>query len=142
MKLHLKTNKTNILRIDLDMETKKQCIEHIWVRLAYLNDISAFFYKNIRSITLIQKKRFGCKIILKKPILINFSIHLESILGDDWRRNINVLVNYHKYNMKYYDRIFDIKFYKDEAYITGIEHDITKIISKKVNNPKRGVYFN
>lgn len=137
-----KPTKTNLLRIDLDLKTQKECIELLWVRLAYLNDIDGFHFKNIEKICIYKKKSYNCKIWLKNSISVAFSIHLEMILGDDWRRNINVLINYHKLNMQYYDRIFDIKLYPNGKIRNSKEYNITKVIKSKVLNRNRGIYFN
>lgn len=133
--------KVDVLKIDLDAKSKKSAIETLWVRLAYFNDVDFLHFDIVDKIILFKKTTYGCKIYLKQPLPVMFSIHLELLLGDDWRRNVNVLLNYKKYKMIYYDRLFDIKVYPDGSTKIAKKEDITSIIKDKVHNPNRGIYY-
>jgi len=133
----------NILKLDLDLNTKKETISYLFEKLSYAHDLSFLRINKIDKIELIKKKTYGAKIYLN----FNFSnfnnlILFQSILGSDYKKEMNSLINYHKLKFNYSNRLFDIKRYSDGSYIIAEVLDITKIIKDLINNSERKEWKN
>lgn len=117
----------NILRVDLDLKTKKECMNHLKERLSYFQDLNFLNFRRIKKIVLIKKKTYSVKITLDIKLKRYHSIILlESLLGSDYRKQVNCLINYNILGMKHYpDRLFTIKRYKGEGFIVAKTEDIT-----------------
>lgn len=132
-----------MLRIDLDIPNKEKAIKHIVNRLSYMNDISFYSISRIESIVLIKKSSYGAYITLKKPLKNENNIVLfQLILGSDWRKEVNTLLNHHILGMKYSNRLFSVKRYKDGEIKVGNKIDITQLVKKRVLSKKRKKNFN
>jgi len=137
------SNELNILRVDLDCLTLSQVFNILNKRLAYMNDIGFLFFKNIKKIEYIKKSKYSVKIYLNFNLKTQNNVVLfETLLGSDYRKGINTLINYHKLNMSYSNRMFDIKKYKDGSYIESQKGDITNLIKSFIENKKRRIYKN
>lgn len=138
----MKPKKVDILRIDTDTRFLYQSVNQLIQRLSYLEDVGAFPIRYIDKIIASKKRKWHIKIHLNKKIDVNLSIMIELILGDDWRRSINVLINYHALNMTYYSRLFDIKVYPNGKILYSRKKDITDRVLSKVKSTKRKKYNN
>jgi len=128
----------NILRLDLDEKNKSFAINHLFNRLSYFNDIGFLKITRVEKIVLVKKKTYGAKIYLKFNLKNqNNIIMIESILGSDWKKQTNSLINHHKLGMLYADRLFDIKRYPDGSYKFSDLIDITDIILEMINDKQR-----
>ena len=127
----------NILKIDLDLDKRKDCINLIFERLSYLHDLEVFPYTHINKIVLGKKKSYNCKIYLNKDISEKLIIILQLILGSDWKKEVNTLLNHFVLKMNYSNRMFDIKRYPNGKLKTSKHYDITEIINKKIYSDKR-----
>lgn len=134
---HYRPQDRILLRVDLDIKTKQKSVQILSERLAYMNDLNFLKSKNIKKIELIKKTRYGAKITLKREINFNLLIILQLMLGSDYRKEINTMINFYKLKMKYFNRLFTIKMYKDGK-VKGAEIiDVTNEVLDYVNNPKR-----
>jgi len=131
----------NLLKIDLDSETLDSAIDTIWRRLAYMNDIGFFPFKHIKKIIAGKKSSWNVKIYLKKDLNPEMVMLFQNFLGSDWRKEINTALNHYCLKMKYANRMFDIKSYKDGEIKVSKKVDITKDVHKYITDPKRGLYY-
>lgn len=134
----------NILRIDLDSPDISSAKSHLMERLSYAHDIDFIHVTNIKKIELIEKTKVGAKIILNFS-MSNYDnlVMLESILGDDYRKTMNALINYHKLNMNHYpDRLFDVKRYSGGKIISANKFDFTDEIKNYILNTQRKKWKN
>jgi len=132
----------NILKIDLDFSTLDEVKEILIERLGYLNDIGAFSVTHIEEIIAGYKTSYNVKIYLNKNISCELIIMLQLILGSDWRKETNTIMNHYKFNMEYSNRLFCIKRYKDGNYINAIKYNITSEILNTINNINRKICYN
>ena len=134
----------NILRIDLDAPTRTRAINIMKQRLSYFHDLGFYNYGNIKNIILIKKRTYAVKIILTSNLKeYNSVILFESLLGSDFRKQVNSLINFHILEMKIYpNRLFTIKRYTDGSYLVAEEEDVTKEIISYIYNVKRKKWKN
>lgn len=133
----------NILRLDLDKESKDFAINHLYKRLCYFHDIGFLYFNRIEKILLVKKRTYGAKIYLKFNLKNpNNVIMVESILGSDWRKQTNSLINYHKLNMNYHNRLFDIKRYPGGTYKVSKLIDVTDILREMIKDKSRKTWRN
>jgi len=138
-----KKNNLNILKIDLDLETLNDVFVILNERLSYMNDIGFLYFNKIKKIETIYKTRYSVKIYLKFNLKnLNNVVLFEALLGNGYRKGINTLINHHKLNMNYSNRMFDIKRYPDGTYIQAKKKDITKEIKLYINDKSRKVWRN
>jgi len=133
----------DILKIDLDMKRKRDAINHLKKRFAYFHDIG-FYNMNdkgvgsIGSILLVKKTTYGCKIHFgnkfKSPEWI---VLFQLLLGSDWMKECNTLINHFKFRMEYSNRLFDVKRYKNGKIKSAKHIDITNDIMSYVLSSKR-----
>lgn len=131
----------NILKIDLDLHSKKKAVTHLRERLAYMHDLGFFSIAHIDTIQLIKKSSYGAKITLKCDLSATCIILFQSILGSDWRKEINTFINYYHFNMQYSNRLFTCKRYKDGSFKIAKLIDVTEEIKNFVSGDRK-VYFN
>jgi len=126
------------LKIDLDIRTKSKAIKEIKERLSYLVDMKFVDISDIEYIKLIFKTNHSCRIKLKLP-LANPMIQVVSqlLLGSDYRKELQTLINYYTLNMEYYNRMFDIKRYVDGTIRESKYFDITKEIIDYIKSKDR-----
>lgn len=137
----------NILKVDLDKNTKKELIDELSYRLKYLNSFNLFKIEHIDKIEAGYKQTWNVKLYLNKNYSETAIIMLQLLLGSDWRKETHTIINHFVLNMEYSNRMFDIKTYKqyerDEAgNITGhkfyqryvTKTDITQKILQKIND--------
>lgn len=132
----------NILRIDLDIKTKKQAIKHLNQRLSYFHDIKFLYVNKIKKIELIKKSTYGCRIFLNckfKPVWI---ILLQSLLGSDYMKEVNTCINHFRDGMQYSNRLFIVKRYTDNTLKTAQIIDVTKQIKDYILSNNRKVNYN
>lgn len=133
----------NLLRLDLDIKRKDQTINHIFERLSYFHDIGFLPIFAIESIVLIKKSSYGAYITLMKPLKNETNVVcFQALLGSDYRKETNTLINHHILEMQYSNRLFTTKRYKGGKIKTAKKYDITEIIKKKVLSNRRSKYFN
>lgn len=123
---------TDILKIDLDCKFKWQAINLLGERLGYMNDLNFFHFHNINTVTLIKKSTYGAKIKLKKKLTPEQIVIFQLILGSDYRKEVNTLLNHHKFGMEYSNRLFTCKRYKGNKIKVAKIIDITTILENKV----------
>lgn len=127
----------NILRIDLDIKTKRLAVNKICYRLFYLNSIGVLKKDIIKSVTLIYKTSYSCKIMLNIDIKPEFIIIFQLLLGSDWKKESNTTLNHYILNMEYSNRMFDVKRYPNGEIITAKKTDITKQVISYINKNKK-----
>lgn len=133
----------DILRIDLDIPRKDNAIKHLIERISYMHDIGFYPIDMIESIVLLKKSSYGCYVKLKVPLKEENNVVLfQLILGSDWRKEINTLINHHVLNMEYSNRLFIVKRYKGGKLKLGKKIDITDLIKEKILNQKRKKNYN
>ena len=125
-----------ILKVDLDLNTKFVAIKQIKERLYYLITRGIIKKSYILKIELIKKTKYSCKIYLSKKLKDPITLILiQSILGDDFRRTTITLRDYllnpdddkNKYN-----RLFDLKVYESGKFIECKKYNVTEIILKQL----------
>lgn len=130
----------NILKIDIDCKFKFQAISILIERLSYMQDLKFFDSRNILKIELIKKTNYGCRIYLDKGIQdVCFLVLVQTLLGSDYRKEINTYWNYMQ-GYQYYNRMFLIKRYKSNKIILGKVYDVTDIILNQVLDENRNTY--
>lgn len=122
----------DILKLDLDLKGKNYAINKIINILSYMHDLDFFHVSNIKKVELVYKTRYSARIYLKKPVReVKDVVILQLILGSDYRKEINTLLNYYKLGMKKYpNRLFDYKRYPNGEYK---EAEIIVITNKVLN---------
>lgn len=136
-KILLLRMETNLLKIDLDIPMRKDCIKLLQERLAYLNDLGALPIEHIKSITLVKKTRIGCKIYLHVHLKAEMIIMLQLILGSDYKKEVNTILNHFVLGMEYSNRLFDIKQYKCGKIMGASKYDATKLVKDYVLDKNR-----
>jgi len=117
-----------IIKIDLDIQDKQEAIETINQRLSFLVKIGLFEWKYIKKVELLYKITYSCRIFINKSFTDKLDLIIfQSILGDDFKRTA---ITWRDYNlgMKDFNKLFTIKKYIDDTYITAEIIDITEII--------------
>lgn len=128
----------DLLRIDLDIPRKEDAIKHLKERLSYWHDIGFYPITMIESIVLLKKSSYGAYIKLIKPLSDEKSVVLfQSLLGSDYMKETNTLINHFMLEMEYSNRLFSVKRYKNGKIKTGKKIDITNDIIKYIYSKKR-----
>lgn len=122
----------NELKIDLDMDNKEDIINLLSERLKYMHDLNFFQLDNIKEINLLHKTSYAVKIELFEDITEELIVILQLALGSDYRKEINSLINFKKLNMRYWNRLFTAKRYKDGSIITADEETITENVFRVI----------
>lgn len=131
-----------MLKLDLDMRFKYNVLLHLKYRLSYLNDIGYLNCKNITKIELLHKKTYGCRIYFNCNFKEEFIILTQSILGSDWRKESNTLLNHTLLGMEYSNRLFTGKTYPGGAVKFAKIENVTKKVLPYVISDKRRVNKN
>ena len=119
-----------ILKVDLDLLSKKKSIEQIQDRLYFLYRINLINIKDITKIELYKKSKYSCKIYVSKEIVDSQTLILfQSILGSDWKHTAVTFRDY-KLGIKKFNRLFQVKRYTDGTYKCARVEDITDLILK------------
>lgn len=128
----------DLLRIDLDKRFRFQAVRQIKERLCYLNDIGVFYSDLIKKVELIKKRTYGVKIYLKQPVKSeSLIIILQLLIGSDYQKEANTLLNHCKLNMQYSNRLFNCKRYKKGKILIAEKIDVTNDIITFIESPKR-----
>lgn len=134
----IRTEDARLLKIDLDLKRKNQSISQLKERLAYMHDLNFIdFDKNIDKIVLMKKTAYACKIYLKKDMEVRMIVIMQLLLGSDYRKEINTLINFYKLKMQYFNRLFDIKIYKGGKIKSSEVTDVTEEIRRHIYNSRR-----
>ncbi len=132
-----------ILKIDLDMKSKVSAILHLQERLAYFHDIKFFYADNIKSIDLIKKASYGARIVLNSHLPTEKDVVLfQLLLGSDYKKEVNTLLNHFKFKMDYSNRLFTSKRYKNGEIKTAKIIDVTRQIKEYLLQGDRGKNYN
>lgn len=121
-----------ILKIDLDFHKRSDCIELLRDRLSYMHDLKFFLITKIKKIVLVKKTNYSAKIYLNKPISETLIIFLQLLLNSDYRKEVNTIINHFILKMKYSNRMFDVKRYKDGTIKEAFYFDVTKQVKSYV----------
>lgn len=125
----------NILKIDLDLKFITNAKRVLKERLSYLNDMGVLDYKIIKSIVLGKKTSYNAKIILKEDVKDEKNIIiLQLMLGSDYMKEVNTFLNHFIFNMRYSNRMFDVKRYQKGVIKESKKTDVTKEILDYVSN--------
>lgn len=125
-------NKT-ILKIDLDLNTKKKSIDLLTERLKFFNQTKILLFSDIENIILIKKKNFSVKIYLKKEIKSpEIIILFQSMLGDDYKRTA-ITIRDLILGIRNFNRMFDGKLYVDGKFKFSKEINIYLELSERIN---------
>lgn len=128
--------KLNILKIDLDLKSKKKAVVQVAQRIDYLEKYFNFPEDYFKKIELIKKNSYGCKITLKDNLLDSRNvIFFQLIFGSDWRKEINTFYNDVALKMDYSNRLFTIKPY-GEDFKSAIIEDISQEVRETIKNKK------
>ena len=122
----------DILKIDLDIKEEDLAIEELNSRLWYICGLGFFNLDRIKKIELIKKTNHSVRIFIDKELDVKTLVLFQLILGSDYRKEVNTLMNYYFYNMKYFNRLFDIKRYRDGTFKKAKIKDITELVKKEV----------
>lgn len=133
----------NLLRVDLDIPTKKEAIKHLKGRLSYFNDVEFMFPDNFVKLDLIYKTKYSVKIHLKENLKSPKDIILlQVLLGSDWMKEVNTILNHYKFQMEYSNRMFNCKRYTNGKIKIAKKIDVTEEILNYVSDKKRRKFFN
>jgi hypothetical protein len=136
-------NLYDTLKIDLDAKSKSLAIKQICDRLSYMHDLKFLNISGIDKVFLITKTNTSVKIKFKRKCLnVNSLVIMQLLLGSDYRKEINTLINFHYLRMQYFNRMFDVKRYKDGTIIEAKIEDVTDKVIKYILNEKRKKYRN
>jgi hypothetical protein len=139
---YLREHDAYLLKIDLDFATMDEVQDWLSERFAYLHDIGFFDWSNVRKVEAIHKTNWAVRVMTSKPLDVDFIVILQLLLGSDYRKEANSLMNYYKMGMRYWNRMFDIKRYPDGSVMQGTSEDITETIGNHVLNQDRFVSGN
>ena len=128
------SDRRNILKVDLDLKSKKSVLNLLNERLNFLNLTEILEFNKIEDIILIKKSKYSIKIILKKELIVSeMIIILQSVLGDDWKRTAITFRDYY-IGLRNWNRLFDIKLYSDSTYKfskeVSIYQEVKELIKK------------
>lgn len=132
----------NLLKIDTDTRTALETINLLKDRLSYMHDMGVFYAQGVDRIVLGFKTRWNAKIYLKKNIEPAQIIMFQLILGSDWRKECNTILNHYILNMEYSNRMFDIKRYNNGKVIVAKTKEVTTEIKEYILNKNRHVNEN
>lgn len=123
--------KLNVLKVDLDANSKEEAIEILAERIRYLNQIMGLPLGMWTKIELIHKTTYGARIRLLKPLQdVRNVIIMEFCLGSDWRKEINTYYNSVVLGMEYSNRLFIAKRYGSK-FIVGEKFDVTREVKQR-----------
>lgn len=127
-----------ILKLDLDLKSRKKVIKLLTYRLIFLQDLKILFIKDIVKIEMLKKNNYSARIYiskqLKTPIHI---IIIQSILGSD-SKFIGVIFRDYLLGIKNWNRQFHIKQNIDGSFIEAKVWDITSEIKNNIGKTKNG----
>lgn len=130
----------NILKIDLDLKFKASAMKQLKERLAYMHDLKFFDIKNIKRIELIKKTSYGSRIVLHEDIPEELIVVIQLMLGSDYRKEVNTMINHFKLGMAYSNRLFTVKRYRanklKKARVINVTQEIVDYVSsgRKINH--------
>lgn len=133
---------SNILRIDLDIKTYNKTIKLLKERLSYMHDIRFMDISFIKKIELIYKSNYSCKIYCNHNFSPEWIVILQLLLGSDYMKEVNTLINHFKLDMQYSNRMFTVKRYKNNKIIEAEIIDITNKIINYIKSNKRNKFYN
>lgn len=125
------------LKVDIDIKTKKEAIKLLGERISYLHDLNIFLFTEYHRIILVKKRTYGCKCVMNHLYTDEFIVLLQLMLGSDYRKEANSLYNRFILKMDYWNRMFDVKVYRDGKIRKGKLVDITDEIRKIVFSKRR-----
>ncbi len=134
---HLREHDAYLLKVDLDFATIEETKTWLSERFAYLHDIGFLDWANVQKVEGIYKKNWAVRITTSKPLDVDFIVMMQLLLGSDFRKEANSMINYYKLGMRYWNRMFDIKRYPDGFVMEGKSRDITKDIEDHVLDENR-----
>lgn len=133
----------DVLKVDCDFDNKQDLINDLQHRLSYMNDLGFFdFEKYVKKIYCVFKSSYGVKIFLKYELDEKQIVLLQLILGSDFRKEINTVINHFSLNMEYSNRLFDVKRYRDGSIKESEKEDITDNIRDYILSDKREKWKN
>jgi len=136
---YLREHDAYLLKVDLDFETMEEVMTWLRKRFAYLHDIGFFDWSNVRKVEGVHKTNWAVRVMTSKPLDVDFIVIMQLLLGSDYRKEANSLMNYYKLGMRYWNRMFDIKRYPDGSVMEGESRDITQEIGDHIRNKDRYV---
>ena len=132
-----------ILKVDLDIKTKKHAINKLKKRFAYMHDIKFFDIDRVLGIYLIKKSSFGALVFLRKELNSEKDVVImQLMLGSDYRKEANTLLNHYFLEMEYSNRLFLLKRYKQGEIKKAKQYNVTKEIKDYVMSKDRIKNFN
>lgn len=133
----------NILKIDLDEIFYLNVIKTLKQRLSYLSDLGIFNPDIIEKVIIIKKSKHSVKIYLSKNLYNEKSVIItQLLLGSDYMKEANTLLNHFVYKMSYSNRMFDVKRYKTGEIISCKQYDVTKEILDYIYDKQRKKNYN
>jgi len=130
------SERLDVIKIDLDLETKQECLELLTERLKALDKWELLPLGMIERIELIKKNTFGAFIFLTKKTTPEFLIIFQSILGDDWKHTAITLHNL-KSRQEFWNKLFNYsKRNVSGEYVTATIYDVTSEIIETINPDK------
>lgn len=127
--------KKNVLKIDLDLDSREEAIKTIVERMRYFKNLFGVDYKYWYKIELLRKTKYSARIHILKPVKDERSIIiLQLVFGSDWRKELNTFYNSEVLKMEYSNRLFTIKNYNDRFLEAEIE-DITDEARARATSP-------
>lgn len=141
--MKINNDELKIIKIDMDVKTKKELINNLIERLSYLYDLEFIYIDTIEKIEIVKKTKYSCKIYLNESFNeMKDLVLFQLIMGSDWRKEVNTLYNCYVLNMNYANRMFDVKKYKYRKYKSAIKEDITNEIMNKLKDENRKKAYN
>lgn len=136
---YLREHDAYLLKVDLDFATMEEVTIWLRERFAYLHDIGFFDWSNVQKVEGVHKTNWAVRVTTSKPLDVDFIVIMQLLLGSDYRKEANSLMNYYKLGMRYWNRMFDIKRYPDGSVMQGESRDITQEIGDHILNKDRHV---
>lgn len=97
----------------------------------------------IDCIVLSRKTKYNAKIILKSSLKDEKNIIImQLLLGSDYQKETNTILNHFKLSMKYSNRLFDVKKYRENKIKYAVFCDATTEIKNYVLGIERKKYKN
>jgi len=132
----------DILKIDLDLKYHRDARLQLRDRLCYMHDLKFLDVTVIKSIELIKKTNYSAKIYLNHQFDEKMIVILQLLLGSDWRKEVNTIINHYKLGMEYSNRMFDVKRYKHGEIKKADKQDITRTIVQYIKSSNRKINKN
>lgn len=133
----------NILKPDCDLRFKFQIINLLKERLAYIHDMGILKSNHIKKIELMYKTKYSAKIYLKDNLKDEKNIIImQLLLGSDYMKETNTIVNHFMLNMQYSNRMFNIKRYPNKKIRVARLYDVTNLVLNHVSNKNRKKNYN